>query len=121
MIKCPAGSEVMRHCYEMAISKNPQDLVWGETGPDLLTESIDRSQLRGSVSRHGAFTVVAWKDASCFSGRSILIAVKERLKLAWYRSYAVHLYNGMWHQQAINKHGSFPFYCVYEVSKRRYL
>jgi hypothetical protein len=121
VIKCPTGSDIMRYCYETSTSKDPNSLAWGEIGPNLLQEAVQRFGHRGDVVPHGTFTTVDWMRAKRFVSGSPVVAVVERLKIARYRSYAVHLYNEVWRRNGLDKNGTFPNISIFEELKRRYL
>ena len=121
VIKCPPGSDVMRYCYDTASAKNPQDLVWGEIGPDLLAAAVHRFELDHFVSANRAFTILDWTKAWKFVSGSPIVAAQERLKIRWYGSYGVHLYNEIWRQKGWDKNGTFAWLSLVEGLKRRYL
>ena len=121
VIKCPPGSDIMRYCYDTASAKNPQDLVWGEIGPDLLQGAVHRFGHEPHVWHRRAFTILDWTKAWKFVSGSPLVAAQERLKIRWYGSYGVHLYNEIWRQKGWDKNGTFAWLSLVEGLKRRYL
>ena len=121
VIKAPPGSKIMKYCYEVADSKNPADLVWGETGPNLLDSAVHKLGMVDYVSAHGAFTTIDWPQWNRLISSSPLVSYWERLKIARLHPYAIHLYNEMWRQGKADKNGSFPKNCIYELMKKRYL
>src|SRR5689334_19470226 len=45
LMKTPCGSEVMGWAWKVCQTKNPQQLVWGETGPRLIAEAVKKFSL----------------------------------------------------------------------------
>ncbi len=120
VIKAPPGSEIMEYCYEVADSKDPSELVWGETGPNLLDSAVYKLGMLDYVSA-GAFTTIDWSHWNRLISGSPLVSYWERFKIALFRPYAVHFYNEMWRQGKADKNGDFPKNCIYELLKKHYL
>lgn len=121
VIKCPPGSDIMRYCYDTSSAKKTDELVWGEIGPDLLQEAVHRFNHLPHVWSRRAFTTLDWTQAWRFVSGSPIVAAQERLKIRWYRSYGVHLYNSIWGKNGYDKNGTFPRASLVESLKRRYL
>jgi len=121
VIKCPPGSGIMQYCYDTSSAKNPQDLVWGEIGPNLLDEAVHRFGHVPHVKRNGAFTIVDWTRAGQLVSGSPLAAYRMKRAVAQPGTYAVHLYNEIWRQSGFDKNGTFPSRSLFETLKRRYL
>lgn len=120
VIKTPPGSEIMDYCYEVSKNKNPQELEWGEIGPDLLRDSIKRFGLQKYVAKAEIFCPIDWPEwERCISG-SLIISWIELAKMAIFKTKAVHLWNEMWRQKGIDKNSQFPKRSLYERLKRRY-
>ena len=45
VIKAPAGSRVMAYAWEVCEEKDPRQLMWGETGPQLITSAVRKYSL----------------------------------------------------------------------------
>ncbi len=54
-IKAPIGSEIMNYCYNEAAKRNPEEIVWGETGPKLLTTAVYKLGMQKYIVPHGTF------------------------------------------------------------------
>ena len=59
-IKCPHKSEIMNYCYDVCLSKNKNDLKWGEIGPNLLHEAISRYNLENYKVDPEVFCPIDW-------------------------------------------------------------
>ena len=42
ILKAPAGSQVMAYAWAICETKDPEKLVWGETGPRLMAEAVKK-------------------------------------------------------------------------------
>lgn len=118
-IKACPGSKVMEYCYRQAEQTDPNELVWGQTGPDLLTEAVYRFNMQDYVVPKGTFCPIYWWQWERFIKNSLGATLKW--KLTKNRSYGVHLYNEMWRRNQIDKDGIFQSGCIYERLKHRYL
>ena len=45
VIKAPPGSPLMEFAWETCLSKDPQEIQWGETGPRLMQEAVAKFHL----------------------------------------------------------------------------
>ncbi len=114
LMKTPAGSAIMEACYSKASVKDPVVLKWGETGPELLTETITSFDMWSFVASPEVFCPVDYWDWKQF-----LEELPEENLLSG--SQAVHLWNEMWRRDRIDKSGTFPRNSIYEQLKQAYL
>ena len=114
VFKAPAGSDVMAYAWGVCQTKNPRDLVWGETGPRLTGEAVRKYSLEKYVKPHRVFCPVGYTD-----WRKVLEPGAEALLDE--RSYAIHLWNEMWRADGQDKNAEYDRDCLYERLKRRYL
>ena len=121
VIRAPAGAPVMKYCYNTASAKVPDQLVWGEIGPDLLQSAVHRHNLTRFVSGHSRFTTIDWSNTERFVAGEAKVAYVERFKPIFFRSYATHLHNEMWRRKGLDKNGRYPPASLFERLKRRYL
>jgi hypothetical protein len=42
VLKVPAGSDIMQYCWDVCTKLNPDDLVWGQCGPQLLSRAVQK-------------------------------------------------------------------------------
>jgi hypothetical protein len=113
-LKAPAGSEAMAWAWETCKARDPGDVRWGETGPRLVGQVIDRFGLGGYRRPAGTFCPVAYHDWR----RLIDIAESCRFDGP---TWAVHLWHEMWRREGEDKDRDFPPGCLYEQFKGFYL
>ena len=114
IIKAPVGSEAMGHAWEVCRTRDPQQLVWGETGPSLIAEAVRKYSLEQYAKSYQVFCPLGYLD-----WRRVL---EPETHPAWAAdSYAIHLWNEMWRGAGQDKNAGYPAGCLYEQLKRRYL
>jgi hypothetical protein len=114
IIKAPSGSEAMAYAWEVCGSKNPESLVWGETGPKLMAQAVARFSLQKYETPHYVFCPLAFQDWHRVLEPEGQISLDND-------SYAIHLWNEKWRESRQDKNGRYPETCLYEQLKRRYL
>jgi mannosyltransferase OCH1-like enzyme len=114
IIKAPAGSQAMSHAWQVCQDKDPAQLVWGETGPKLIGETVRKYSLEGYVKSPDVFCPLGYNEwqRALEPGREELLAAD---------SYSIHLWNEMWRAAGQDKNAQYPYNCLYEKLKRRYL
>ena len=114
VIKAPAGSPVMAYAWEVCQRKNPSELVWGETGPRLMTEAVGRFSPAGRREPFRAFCPLEYSE-----WHKVL---EPDFEDGFGRdTYAVHLWNEMWRAAGQDKNATYHAACLYERLKRKYL
>ena len=113
IIKAPAGSEVMAYAWQVCEQKDPQQLMWGETGPRLMTEAVKRCSLESYAKPHKIFSPLGFAE-----WRRVL--EPEARGLVDEESYAIHLWNEMWRAAGQDKNASYHDDCLYERLRARY-
>ena len=114
IIKAPKDSEVMSYALRVCHSKNPQELKWGETGPQLLHSAVHKFSLRKYVKSAETFCPIApyrFFDA-VMPGRCLDFGET---------TYAVHLWHEYWRRYDIDKEEVYVSNCLYEKLKAAYL
>lgn len=114
ILKAPAGSKLMAYACRVCEKKNPERLVWGETGPRLMAEAVSKHSLEKYTKPHHVFCPLAYSD-----WRNVL--EPEAATLRDESSYAIHLWNEMWRAAGQDKDARYPPDCLYERLKGRYL
>jgi mannosyltransferase OCH1-like enzyme len=114
VIKAPAGSEAMAHAWKICQSKVPEQLMWGETGPRLVAEIVDKYSLHACVKSYSLFCPLGYQQ-----WREIIKPETDRSLLE--TSYAVHLWNEMWRAAGQDKNAEYEPGSLYERLKRKYL
>src|SRR5258706_10469302 len=112
VVKVPGGSLVMSFAWRACQTKDPEMLVWGETGPRLMGEAVNRSALTSYTQPYFIFCPFPHYD-----WRRIL----EPPAQIRADSYAIHLWNEKWREARQNKDAVYAPDCIYEQLKRRYL
>jgi len=113
VIKAPAGSSVIKFAWETCVSKDSQNIQWGETGPRLIHEAVMRFRLERFRKPYTTFCPVThprW--------RSVLDAKMDAALPS--DACTVHLWNELWRRAAQDKNALYPASCLYEQLKRRY-
>jgi hypothetical protein len=113
-IKAPAGSPAFAYAWKFCLSRQVQDLVWGETGPRLVAKVIERFSLERYRHPRVVFCPLHpndWKNvidpaAQCRFAES---------------SHAVHLWNELWRREGWDKDRDYPSGCLYEMWKEQFL
>lgn len=113
-IKAPPGSELMAYAWDVCQSKNPEQLVWGETGPRLMGAAVRKYSLEEFKKPHQAFCPVDYSDWKKLLTSNGELALAED-------TYAIHLWNEMWRHGGQDKNAQYPDECLYEQLKRKYL
>ncbi len=121
LIKAPSGSGIMEFCYDQSIKKNPDEIVWGEIGPDLLKREVINFGLTKYVKGPNEFCPIDWRDWRRYISGSIISTSIDKVRMAVYGTKAVHLWNEMWRLNGVDKNNSFHERSIYEQLKKRYL
>lgn len=114
IIKVPKESTIMKYCFDVASKKNTDELIWGQTGPILLTKAINKFKMKTFVKDPEVFCPIDWWD-----WRHI---ISEKPNNTIYKnSDSIHLWNEMWRRDNIDKNTNFPESSIYENLKKLYL
>jgi mannosyltransferase OCH1-like enzyme len=114
IIKAPVDSALMAYAAGVCRSKDPEQLMWGETGPRLLDEAIRRFSLEEALKPHQVFCPLGFEEWADVLDPGASSAFDESTR-------AVHLWNEMWRRQNRDKNGRYHPDCLYEQLKRKYL
>jgi mannosyltransferase OCH1-like enzyme len=114
ILKAPAGSEVMAYAWGVCQTKDPELLVWGETGPRLMAEAVEKYSLEKYKKPHHVFCPLGFWEWKRVLEPEVEPVFNES-------SYAIHLWNEMWRHTGIDKNAKYAEACPYESLKRRYL
>jgi len=112
VIKAEKGNSFCKYAFHMCSKKNLSKLVWGEIGPKLVKESVERYNLQEYVQDYKTFCPLYYTELD-------LIITKCRTNLI--NSYAIHLWNDCWKRNKYNKNGNFDKLSIYEKLKQKYL
>lgn len=112
-IKCPANSALMQYNWDVCQSKDPAKLYWGETGPELMEQSVIRHGLENFVQPWSVFCPIGFRE-----WREVLSANPPELPSD---TVAVHLWHEMWRSAAQDKNAHYHPASLYERWRRLYL
>ncbi len=90
VMRFPPGHPLTKQMYDRARELG-QDVVWGQTGPRLLTEIVLDNRDQVSILPRQAFYPIAWRDA----WRTLSSREARRCERAGATSYCVHWWNEM--------------------------
>jgi Glycosyltransferase sugar-binding region containing DXD motif/Alpha 1,4-glycosyltransferase conserved region len=113
-IKAPQGSEFAEYAWGVCKKKDPNKLVWGETGPRLVGETVERCGLGRYVRSSATFCPIPFREWE------LVLAPNYHQGFAA-DVFAIHLWNEMWRDSGRDKDASYPAECLYERLKSRYL
>jgi len=114
ILKAPVGNEAMAYAWGVCQTKNPEQLVWGETGPRLMAEAVARYSLEKYQKPYYVFCPLSYSD-----WHKVLEPDAEMLFDE--RTYAIHLWNEMWRASGQDKNAEYHQNTLYEQLKRKYL
>src|SRR5262249_18506933 len=112
-LKVPAGSEAMARAVDVCLSKRPEDLYWGEIGPQLLQEVVASYALERYLQPHRVFCPVDFSDWERVIDPGVDWQFDEETR-------AVHFWNEMWRRGGRDKDARYPPDCLFERLKDRY-
>lgn len=143
VMKAPPGSEIMEYCYQTAGKRDPHELGWGETGPDLVHQAFIEHNMTRHVAKPNVFCPINWwewdqfihgplalqfinnlipfkKSPYPFYNGEIRSQLVNKLKCYVHDPYAYHFWNEMWRRNSIDKNGKFSRYSTYEKLKKKH-
>jgi len=114
ILKAPVNSEAMAYAWAVCQSKQPEDLVWGETGPRLLAAAVEKFSLAKFQQPAEVFCPIGYADWRK--------AIEPESHLRFNESTrAIHLWNEMWRDAGQDKNAAYAPECLYEQLKKKYL
>jgi len=114
VVKVPRDSPVMSYAWSVCETKESGQLVWGEVGPKLMTESVRKLSVERFVVAPQVFCPIGYRDWADVLDPARVWSFGEDV-------YAVHLWNEMWRRHGRDKEQTYQPDCLYELLKRRYL
>lgn len=114
IFKVPPASEIMAEAWRLCSAKDPRRIVWGETGPHLMTRLVRRFGLERY--RKSEATFIPLPPLRCLEALD-----PDAEVCVDHVSYTVHLWNERWRRSGFDKNARYPAGCLYEKLKRRYL
>jgi hypothetical protein len=114
VLRVPAGTELMAWCYERCLAMGKDRRKWGNTGPRLFNEAVERFGMRAHAVPASVLIPIDWPDWAAFLDQ-------EREWNFELETRALHLWNSLWAKNGRDRDGSYPPGCLYETLKQRYL
>jgi hypothetical protein len=111
LLQAPAGSAVMRECYEACAGADKTAVRWGEIGPHLASRKFSEHGLAHHALAPEMICPIDWWHA-----HELIIKPLPELPGA----YAIHLWNEVWRYHGIDKDAAFAPGSAYETLKRRF-
>jgi len=104
----------MTYAWKVCENKNPNRLVWGETGPKLIAKALRKFLLKGYRKSSRVFCPVNYEKWQTVLDPDVELPFDDGI-------YAIHLWNEMWRLAGQDKNAQYPERCLYEKLKRTYL
>jgi mannosyltransferase OCH1-like enzyme len=114
ILKAPAGSQVMAYAWAICETKDPEKLVWGETGPRLVAVAVKKFSLEKYQKPHQVFCPLGYADWRRVIEPESQLRFNESTR-------AIHLWNEMWRDAGQDKNAAYDPVCLYEQLKKEYL
>ncbi len=114
ILKAPVGSNVIAYAWGVCQAKNPEHLVWGETGPRLMAEAVRKYSLGKYTKPHYVFCPLGYSEWHKVLEPDVETVLDES-------TYAIHLWNEMWRAAGQDKNARYHENCLYGKLMRRYL
>lgn len=111
-IKAPRGSAAMEWAWNACDARDPSTIRWGETGPRLVAQAVQRFGLESAVQPAESFCPIGYADW----GR----VLDPHAPPLGDEPYAVHLWNEMWRRAGRDRDARYDPRCLYERLRRRY-
>src|SRR5215510_1134562 len=111
VIKAPKGSEPIAHAWRVCQTKKLDELVWGEIGPRLMSEVVEKYRLEKYQKPYYMFCPISdWHKLL----EPYVAGIHEG-------AYAIHLWNSTWNLLKQDKNALYHPACIYEQLKKMYL
>ena len=122
VLKAPPNSKIMDYCYHTASKGNPQELSWGETGPDLVHQAFIKYKMIDYIAHPDVFCPINWWEWNQYYQSDIEYQLEEKLRDESSVSslYAYHFWNEMWRRNNVDKNGNFAKNSIYEKLKKKH-
>lgn len=121
VIKAPAGSGIMEYCYKESLSRDPIELEFCDTGPNLLELAVKKYGLEDYTASAETYCPISYRHWGRVINGRLSVSLLEKARLALHRSKGLHLWNEMWRLNHVTKNAQFPESCIFERLKKRYL
>jgi mannosyltransferase OCH1-like enzyme len=113
-LKTPPDSAVMRYAWRTCESKDTQKLVWGETGPRLISDAVRTCTLEQYIVAPSVFCPIPYYEWNH-------LLDPARVWEFGADTCAIHLWNEMWRRSGTDKDARYHPECLYEQFKAKFL
>jgi mannosyltransferase OCH1-like enzyme len=113
VIKAPAGSEAMAYAWQVCRGKDPERLVWGETGPRLVSETVRKFSLDRYAAPPSTFCPISLPDWEKVLDPGRAWAFDDSTR-------AIHMWNEAWRRTGKDKDARYHPDCLYERLRKMY-
>jgi len=113
ILKSEAGSPFLEYVWRVCLEKDPSKLVWGETGPRLVTDAVRALGLERFAKPAKTFCPVSYREWRSFITPDASLEFDAD-------TWAVHLWHEMWRREEADKDKNYPPACQFERLKSRY-
>lgn len=114
MMKASRGSAAMEYLWQECRRVDPQEMTWGQCGPQLMRRAIELFSLEGYVAAPDVFCPIPWPQWSRLLDPGISWLFGEETR-------SVHLWNEMWRRAGKDKDWRYDPTSLYEVLKKKFL
>ncbi len=110
LVKSPVGSPVAEYCWDVCRRANKRKLRWGQVGPKLFAEAVEKAGADVRVLEPDAFYPIDyWKTPELVTRTAMPTGC-----------HSIHLWNSLWKKHDLDPNGEYPADCIYEQLKRRF-
>jgi len=118
IICAPVANAICLDGYNTCISKNNKTIQFGETGPKLIQQLVDKYNMTQYVKSYNVFCPIHYNNVADLLKENSTI--DEFMAEITHTSYAIHLWNELWRRLKINKNGIFPASSIYQYLLDKY-
>ena len=112
VIKTIPNCPVMKYCWDYCQQRGKLNLPWGEIGPRLLNEAVDKCDRNYLVKQPQDYHPFHYEQTEN-------MVISNKLDIPQ-NSYSIHLWNEMWSRYNINKSDIFPTNSLYGKLQEKY-
>jgi mannosyltransferase OCH1-like enzyme len=112
-VKSPPGAEIMSYMWDVCQTKDPAKLVWGETGPELMEQAVEKFGMQRYVKPWKVFCPIGFRDWTR--------VLDPEPPLVDAESYGIHLWHEMWRAGHQDKDIHYHPDSLYEKLRKEYL
>jgi mannosyltransferase OCH1-like enzyme len=112
-VKSPRGAEIMSYMWDVCQTKDPAKLVWGETGPELMEQAVEKFAMQRYVKPWKVFCPIGFRDWTR--------VLDPEPPLVDAESYGIHLWHEMWRAGHQDKDIHYHPDSLYEKLRSQYL